>query len=84
MSRESFVFLAGCIIFMIPFLGFPREWRYWILIALGIALMFVGYSLRRSSFLRSIQHESGERRSDAFVEHTPPQKILSEEQSSEI
>lgn len=72
MSRESFIFLVGFIVFLIPFLGIPKEWRYWMLIGIGTLLMLVGYSLRRSAFLRSIEHESGERRADAFVEHVVP------------
>ncbi len=76
MSRESFVFLLGFVVFFVPYLGIPREWKEWILIVIGVLLMFVGYKLRRAAFLRSIMHESGEHRSEAFVEHvhtpTPP------------
>lgn len=69
MSRESFVFLLGFVVFFVPFLGIPREWKEWILITIGVLLMFVGYKLRRAAFLRSIMHESGEHRGEAFVEH---------------
>lgn len=68
MSRESFVFLLGFVVFFVPYLGIPREWKEWILIGVGVLLMFVGYKLRRAAFLRSIMHESGEHRSEAFVE----------------
>jgi uncharacterized membrane protein len=73
MSRESSVFLFGCIVFITPFLGIPREWKEWVCIILGALLMFLGYKLRRAAFLRSILHESGQHRADAFVEqvHTP-------------
>ncbi len=69
MSRESAVFLFGFIVFITPFLGIPREWKEWVCIILGALLMFLGYKLRRAAFLRSILHESGEHRADAFVEH---------------
>lgn len=69
MSRESFVFLFGFIVFLTSFLGIPREWKEWIFIVSGIIIMFLGYKLRRAAFLRSITHESGEHRSGVFVEH---------------
>ncbi len=82
MSRESFVFLFGFVVFFTPFLGIPRDWKEWILIGSGVILMFLGYKLRRAAFLRSIMSESGEHRSDVFVEHVrggqspvPPQKL---------
>jgi hypothetical protein len=79
MSRESFVFLIGFVVFFTPFLGIPTEWKEWIFIGAGILIMFLGYKLRRSAFLRSITHESGEHRSEAFVEHvrTPNVDLIS-------
>ncbi len=77
MSRESFVFLLGFVVFFTPFLGIPREWKEWVFITAGVLLMFFGYKLRRLAFLRSIQTSEGEHRSTAFVEkvreeHTVP------------
>jgi len=68
MSRESFVFLVGFLVFFTSFLGITDQWKEWIFIGCGIVLMFLGYKLRRAAFLRSIMHESGEHRSEAFVE----------------
>lgn len=68
MSRESFVFLLGCLVFITPFLGVPSDWKKLVYIAAGALLMFIGYSLRRSAFLRSIETAEGERRGDSFVE----------------
>jgi len=70
MSRESFIFVLGFVVFFTPFLGFPEDWKEAVFIVAGILLMIVGYSLRRSSFLRSIDSGNGERTSDAFVEST--------------
>ena len=69
MSRESFVFLLGFVVFLTPFLGIPREWKEWVFLVCGVLSMFIGYKLRRAAFLRSITHESGEQRGEAFVEH---------------
>jgi len=68
MSKESFVFLIGALVFFSPFLGLPGEYKTRLLIGCGVLLMIIGYSLRRSAFLKSLEHESGERRGDAFVE----------------
>lgn len=69
MSRESFVFTLGFIVFFTSFLGLPGDYKETIFIISGALLMIVGYGLRRSAFLRSIEDESGERKSDAFVEN---------------
>ncbi|MCD5382007.1 MAG: hypothetical protein LR017_01675 [Candidatus Pacebacteria bacterium] len=69
MSRESFVFLLGLVVFITPFLGLPNDWKETIAIGVGVLLMWAGYSLRRTAFLRSIESEEGERRSEEFVEH---------------
>lgn len=68
MSKETFVFILGIIVFFTPFLGLPGEYKEWILIVSGILLIVTGYRLRRALFLRSLEHHSGERRGDAFVE----------------
>jgi hypothetical protein len=70
MSRESIVFISGVLILIVPHLGIPEDWKVYFLVAIGIILTITGYSLRRSSYLRSIQKDNGERHADSFVEHT--------------
>ena len=84
MSRESFVFLIGFIIFFTPFLGIPRDWKEWVSIVAGVLLMFVGYKLRRAAFLRSIMHESGEHRGNAFVEGVHTEEVASVHPEREV
>jgi len=74
MSRESFVFVIGLIVFLTSFLGIPQDWKKFIFIAGGILLMILGYSLRRTAFLRSVDSGNGERRGDAFVERVHAKK----------
>ncbi len=69
MSKETFVFIVGALIFFSPFMGLPREYTKWFLIGAGIVLMILGYRLRRLAFLRSLEDGSGERRADVFVEN---------------
>jgi len=80
MSRESFVFILGLVVFFTSFLGIPTEWKEWIFIGSGALLMIVGYILRRAAFLRSIEHESGERRGDAFVEHPHTPQVVEQKE----
>jgi hypothetical protein len=69
MSRESIVFVVGFLVVIVPYLGVPEGWKAYFFTAVGVLLMVIGYSLRRATYLRSIQHKSGERRADSFVEH---------------
>ena len=86
MSKETFVFVVGVTVFFNPFLGLPREYKEWILILCGLLLMIVGYRLRHSVFLRSIEHSDGERRGDAFVEssHTAGNRLPTHKDSEQI
>lgn len=69
MSRESIVFILGVLVIVFPHLGIPQEWKSYFFVGAGILLMIIGYSLRRAAYLRSIEHQEGERRGDSFVEH---------------
>lgn len=83
MSKESSVFVLGGIVFFTSFLGVPSEYKEWISIVSGILLMAIGYRLRRIAFLRSLEHESGERRGDAFVENNAPREVSSVQKDQE-
>lgn len=69
MSRESIVFTIGILLLVIPHLGVPETWKSYFFVAAGVLLVMVGYSLRRSAYLRSIEKENGEQGTDSFVEH---------------
>ncbi len=86
MSKESLVFVLGTIIFFTPFLGLPNEYKQIILTIAGVLLIITGYRLRRRAFMRSLEHESGERRSDAFVEsaYVAPDSTTKKEEPSNL
>lgn len=69
MSRESIVFIVGILIIIAPYLGVPEAWKVYFFTGVGVLLMVIGYSLRRTAYLRSLEEESGERRADSYVEH---------------
>lgn len=74
MSRESIVFTAGILLLIVPHLGIPDVWKFYFYGISGALLIIVGYSLRRASYLRSIEKENGERGTDSFVEHVVENK----------
>ncbi len=73
MSRESLILFFGIVVSAVSHIGIPSEWKERVIFTSGVALIALGYSLRRAAFLRSIEVVPGERRADAFVEHDPPQ-----------
>ncbi len=70
MSKETLVFIFGILLTIIPFLGVPVLWRQYIIFAIGVLLVFVGYSLRRHVYLNRLDRGNGERGNDSFVETT--------------
>lgn len=70
MTKETFVFVAGLALTLIPFIGVPLEWRQYTIFGIGIILLVIGYILRRDRFLNQIDRGDGERATDSFVETT--------------
>ena len=68
MSRESLVIFTGLIVFFVPSIGVPEEWKTYILMGAGVLLMLFGYLLRRAAYFRSLDKGNGERAADSFVE----------------
>lgn len=62
--------VCGLIIISLPVLGIPNDWKTIITYGTGVLLVLLGYSLRHSLFIRSIEREDGERATDSFVEST--------------
>ncbi len=70
MTKETFIFLAGILLTLLPFLGVPLIWRQYMIFGIGILLIVIGYALRRKVFLERIDRGNGERGTDSFVETT--------------
>lgn len=68
MSKEALVFLLGLVVFIVPFIGIPRDLKEYVFIACGTMLMITGFLLRRAAFFRSIEKEPGERHTNEFIE----------------
>ncbi len=72
MSKETFVFMGGIVLTIVPFLGIPATWKVAATVTLGIIFILVGYRLRRAKYLSAIDRGNGERGTDSFVETTEP------------
>lgn len=68
MSRESMIFLFGILVILTSFLGVSRDIKQYIFIVIGALLLFLGFSLRRSAYMRSIEGRTGEYSSALFHE----------------
>ena len=84
MSRESLVFLIGIALVLVPSLGVPSQWKTIFFYAAGVILIVVGYSLRRAAYLRSIEHENGERKTDSYEESAGAPRRTKQPEAHEI
>lgn len=82
MSKETLVFVLGTLVFFVPFVGFPNEWKDWFLMGAGILLIVSGYTLRRKAFFQSLEQENGERRADVFVESPIATSVKQDEEAN--
>ncbi len=72
MTKGTTIFLLGLLLILLPYLGIPLWWKQIMSIVTGILLLGIGYALRRSQFLATLDTESGTRMSETFVETTEP------------
>ena len=70
MTKETFIFIAGILLTILPFLGIPLMWRQYLIFGIGVLLIMIGYALRRKVFFEKIDHGNGERGTDSFIETT--------------
>lgn len=70
MTKGTFLFFLGLFLVTLPYLGVPSIWKQYIYVALGILIVLIGYSLRRSQYLREIDLGNGHRGGETFVETT--------------
>ena len=68
--KETLVFISGILLTLVPYLGIPEVWRQRTIFGIGVLLIFIGYLLRRTIYLRNMERENGERGADSFVETT--------------
>lgn len=66
MTLDALIMLAGALVAVLPFLGFPNNWDTVLLFLLGVAIVGLGIVVRRR--LGSPSKRSG---GETFVENAP-------------
>ncbi len=71
MTKGTAVFLFGLLLLVVPALGIPLWWKQVFFIATGVILLGIGYAIRRSDYLRTLDDSvTGMRHGETFVETT--------------
>jgi len=47
MTLDALIMLAGALVAVVPFLGFPPSWDTWIFFVLGVFILGLGIIVRR-------------------------------------
>ena len=63
MSLDTLIMLAGTLVVLLPFLGFPASWDTALFFLLGIAIIGLGIAVRRRGTARD-----GAEKKEMFVE----------------
>lgn len=72
MTKGTTIFLLGLLAMVLPSLGIPMAWKQIALVLMGIIMLGVGYSLRRSQYLATLEQDGALRTAETFVETTEP------------
>lgn len=77
MTREQIVLLIGFCVSIAPFIGVPLAWKKGIIFALGLLVIYLGYTLQRrrdtSTTHDSYQEKNGElHQTQSPVTHEEP------------
>jgi VIT1/CCC1 family predicted Fe2+/Mn2+ transporter len=64
MTLDALIMLAGALVALVPYMGFPRSWDDVILVVLGIFIVILGVVVRRRKRRPSSTQQ-------AFVESAP-------------
>ena len=67
MTLDALIILAGTLVAMLPFAGFPNSWDTVIFFFLGLLVIGLGIVVRR----RTDDLKPPVRRSNEFIEHAP-------------
>ena len=67
MTLDALIMLAGTLVALLPFLGFPLRWDNVILVILGVFTIALGIIVRRRGFMPRAPHKSP---ATSFVENS--------------
>ncbi len=66
MAKIKAIFILGILVFAIPFLGFPEDWKKFFYALAGITISLVAVLLRGAVIQRG--ERAGEKTADSFLE----------------
>lgn len=72
MTKGTAIFLLGLLVIILPALGIPLVWKQIAFAVMGIIMLGIGYSLRRTQYLATLEHDGVLRTAETFVETTEP------------
>ncbi len=67
MTLDALIMLAGTLVALLPFLGFPLKWDNVILVILGVFIIALGIIVRRRGFMPRAPQKSP---TTSFVENS--------------
>ncbi|MBP9717540.1 MAG: hypothetical protein KBD44_02370 [Candidatus Pacebacteria bacterium] len=72
MKKGTLIFLLGLVTIILPSLGIPMLWKQILFAVMGIVFVGIGYSIRRSQYLSTLENDGIVRTAETFVETTEP------------
>ncbi len=72
MTKGTLVFLLGLVTIVLPSLGIPMIWKQVLFAVMGLVFVGIGYSIRRSQYLSTLENDGTVRTAETFVETTEP------------
>lgn len=72
MKKGTLIFLLGLVTIILPSLGIPMLWKQILFAVMGIVFVGIGYSIRRSQYLLTLENDGIVRTAETFVETTEP------------
>ena len=72
MKKGTLIFLLGLVTIILPSLGIPMLWKQILFAVMGIVFVGIGYSIRRSQYLSTLENDGTVRTAETFVETTEP------------
>jgi predicted Na+-dependent transporter len=72
MTKGTAIFLLGLLVIILPAFGMPFLWKQVALALIGVLMIGIGYSLRRTQYLATLEHDGVVRTAETFVETTEP------------
>ena len=58
MKKETSLYLLGILVIILPYLGFPNNWRKFLFFVFGAIIIYIAYMYRREKKIREAKSDS--------------------------